>query len=214
MTHAMSGVGFLAPPEPDADARRVFDEDIAELGFVMNASRLWAYRPTALTGLFDLLRETASAQGLTLRQRGVLVSACASTLGDAGCSLAWGARLAQESDPETAAGVLRGDDAGLTPGEQALAGWARQVVRDPTGTTAADVQVLRDAGYDDALIFSVTVFVALRLAFSTVNNALGSCPDAGLRALAPQAVLDAVTYGRPVDEAVPLSPPAAATAGA
>jgi hypothetical protein len=44
------------------------------------------------------------------------------------------------------------------------------------------------------------VFVALRLAFSTVNDALGVLPDAALRSTAPRVVLDAVTVGRPIED--------------
>jgi len=59
-------------------------------------------------------------------------------------------------------------------------GWARTVTRDPNGTSAADVQALRDVGLEDGQIMAVTVFVALRIAFSTVNDALGAAPDAEL----------------------------------
>ncbi len=90
-----------------------------------------------------------------------------------------------------------------------MAAWARKVVRDPNGTSAADVQVLRDAGYGDAAIYAITVFVALRIAFSTVNDALGVRPDAAIRSTAPGAVLNAVTFGRPIDDETsePLPPP-------
>ncbi len=60
--------------------------------------------------------------------------------------------------------------------------------------------MLRDAGYGDAAIFAITVFVALRIAFSTVNDALGVRPDAAFRSTAPEAVLNAVTFGRPIDD--------------
>ncbi len=43
----------------------------------------------------------------------------------------------------------------------------------------------------------MTVFVSLRIAFSTVNDALGTGPDAALRSSAPEAVVRAVHYGRP-----------------
>lgn len=43
----------------------------------------------------------------------------------------------------------------------------------------------------------MTAFVALRVAFSSVNGALGARPDAPLRDAAPGAVRDAVVYGRP-----------------
>jgi alkylhydroperoxidase family enzyme len=77
-----------------------------------------------------------------------------------------------------------------------MASWARRVAADPNGTTSANVDGLRDAGLDDATIFAVTAFVALRLAFSTVNDALGAVPDTELWANAPSAVADVVTWGR------------------
>ena len=76
--------------------------------------------------------------------------------------------------------------------------WARTVARDPNATTPADIQALRDAGLDDEQIFAITAFVALRLAFSTINDALGAQPDAQLAQSLPPEVREAVTYGRPV----------------
>jgi alkylhydroperoxidase family enzyme len=170
---------------------------VAEDGYVMNVSRLWAYNPLLLTGLFDLMGQAVAGQGLSFRDRGILVAACASTLGDSYCSLAWGAKLAGVSDPGTAAAVLDGTDVGLSAGEHAMADWARAVARDPNGTSSEDVGRLRDAGFGDPQIVAITAFVALRLAFSTVNDALGVGPDAALRAGVPSEVADAVGYGRP-----------------
>lgn len=197
---AMSTIGFLGVPEHTPEAQRLFDDDVEEMGFVMNGSRLWAYHPETQQGLFGLMRGLDEVHGLTLRQRGVLIAACASALGDSYCSLAWGSRLAEAAGPQTAASVLRGDDEGLTDGERAMAEWARKVARDPNGTGEADVRALRDAGWSDAQIFAITAFVALRIAFSTVNDALGARPDAAFRTVAPEAVLDAVTFGRPVED--------------
>jgi uncharacterized protein YciW len=125
------------------------------------------------------------------------VAACAAAAGDSYCSLAWGGRLAAKAGAETAAGVLAGDDSGLTAAEQAMAAWARTVVRRPTETTPADLDALRAAGFSDDDIFAMTAFVAVRLAILTVNDALGSLPDAQLHTGAPPAVRDAVTFGRP-----------------
>ena len=195
---------FLPTPETTDEVQALYDEDVEDLGFVMNASRLWAHDPSAFDALFALLHGVTKAAGLTVRERGILVTACASTLGDSYCSAAWGYKLTAipeaGTDAATVAAILRGHDHGLTSAEHAMADWARRVARDPNGTTAADVQALRDEGFDDARIFAITVFVAGRIAFSTVNDALGALPDAGLRALAPGAVLDAITYGRPFGE--------------
>ena len=79
-----------------------------------------------------------------------------------------------------------------------MAAWARKVARNPNATTRADIQQLRDSGLEDLQIFAITGFVALRLAFSTINDSLGAQPDAQLALSLPQEVREAVSYGRPV----------------
>ena len=79
-----------------------------------------------------------------------------------------------------------------------MAAWARKVATDPNATTEADIQTLRETGLGDGQIFAVTAFVALRLAFSMINDALGAQPDAPLDQALPTAVREAVAYGRPV----------------
>lgn len=188
---------FLDEPAESAEQRKMYDDDLADDGYVWNVSRLWAHQPAAQRRLFDLMGEMVAAARLSNRQRGVLVAALASTLGDSYCSLAYGQKLSAWADAATAAGVLTGDDTVLDNGERVLARWARQVARDPNGTTAEDVQALRDAGFDDAAIVALTHFVALRLAFSTVNDALGAHPDQALADAVPPEVREAVTWGRP-----------------
>ena len=195
------GPGFLAEPPDTPEAQVLYDDDLEDLGYVMNATRTWAHHPALVDGLFEQMGHAVRAGGLTFRERGILVTACASALGDAYCALAWGGKLAKEAGVEVATSVLHGDDSALDPAERALAGWARRVARDPNATTGQDVQDLRDAGFDDARILAVTAFVALRLAFSTVNDALGARPDRALLDELPEAVSAAVTWGRPVEEA-------------
>jgi uncharacterized peroxidase-related enzyme len=190
--------GFLAVPPTTDEVRRLYDEDVEDVGYVMNASRVWAHQPATQSGLFDLMGAAVAPLGLDTRGRGVLVAACASALGDSYCSLTWGRRLADAADADTAAAVLRGDDDGLSAPERAMARWARAVTRDPNATTPDDVQALRDAGFSDPEVFAITAFVALRLAFATVNDALGARPDSELTERVPAAVRDAVDYGRPV----------------
>ena len=191
-------VGFLAAPAHSPDAQRLFDDDVAGLGDVMNASRLWAYMPATLDGLADLMGQAARAGSLTYRQRTVLVTAAASTLGDSYCSLAWGKKLAEAAGSDVAAAVVRGQDDGLDRQERALATWARLVATDPNAVVAEDIEALRDAGFDEAQIFAVTAFVAFRLAFSTINDALGANPDRELVLDTPESVRAAVTFGRRV----------------
>jgi uncharacterized peroxidase-related enzyme len=197
---SMTG-SFLQEPPVTPPAQALYDKDLAETGYVWNASRLWAHQPDTEGQLFALMSQVFAASGLEFRQRGILVIAAASTLGDSYCSLAWSEKLGKAAGTDVVASVLNGSDAALTGQEKALAAWARKVARDPNATTPADIQVLRDAGLDDGQIFAVTAFVALRLAFSTINDALGAQPDAQLAGSLPAEVRDPVTYGRPVGPA-------------
>lgn len=189
---------FLEEPIMSPQVQALYDDDLEDDGYVGNSTRLWAHQPDTVSGLFGLMSRAFKPSGLSFRQRGILVIAAASTLGDSYCSLAWGGKLGEASGAALAAEVLDGGDAGLTDQEKAMATWARKVAKDPNATTPADIQALRDSGLDDGQIFAITAFVALRLAFSTINDALGAQPDAQLAQSLPQEVREAVTFGRPV----------------
>lgn len=193
---------FLSPPSPTEATSALFARDVAEDGYVGNLTRLWAWRPDVHDAFAKLRAMLASKSSFSMRERAIVVCATAAALGDSYCALAWGTRLASEVDPATAAAVLKGKDAPtLTTREKELATWAGRVVRKPNAITAEDVDRLRRVGIADEEIFNLTVFVAFRLAFSTVNDALGARPDQPLAAGAPAEVREAVDYGRRVSEA-------------
>jgi alkylhydroperoxidase family enzyme len=188
--------GFLNAAAQTVEVGRLYAGDLEAGGYVARLTRLWAHSPAALGLLTALLGLVVEESGITHRQRALLVAAAASARSDSYCSLAWGAKLASASDPETAAEVIRGGWS-LSPEDAVLVAWARKVVRDPNSTTPSDVEQLRALGFDDGQILALTVYLAMRLAFSTVNGALGAAPDAELAARVPEAVRDSVTFGRP-----------------
>jgi alkylhydroperoxidase family enzyme len=158
----------------------------------MNLTRVWAQSPAAHDRFWAMLGEATRAGDLDLRRRAVLVAATASTIGDPYCSMAWGRRLAATAGEVAAASVLGGGDDGLTDLERELARWARLIADDPTAVRAEDVERLRAVGLDDRRIFAITLYVAGRIAFSTVNSALGAQPDPILAERAPARVTAAV----------------------
>lgn len=184
-----------SPSTPEActywDRERELD------GHVSNWSRAWAWRPDVAEGFVALRKTLMQETSLDVRELAVLVCATTRTLGDSYCALAWGSKLASVAGPRLAGAVLRGESNDeLTARESALRDWAQRIVRDPNGTSRGDVEALRSAGLSDKEIFEATAFVAFRLAFSVVNDALGAVPDAQLKTDAPAEVRDAVTWGR------------------
>ncbi|WP_375484781.1 carboxymuconolactone decarboxylase family protein [uncultured Jatrophihabitans sp.] len=191
-------VVVLVREAPRSDEReRVYDADRHESGYVDNLTRVWSWRPDVFSGFTVLRDQLQERWSLTALDRAVLVVSTAAARGDSYCSLAWGARLAELLDDTTVADLILGSDEQLDERSRALSAWASKVVRDPNTTTAADAERLRAAGLDDRAIAEATMFVGFRLAFSTVNDALGAQPDAQLAANVPAAIRDAVTYGRP-----------------
>ena len=183
---------------PGEEARAYLDRETAAAGFVMDLDRGWAWRPDLAESFTELRRQLAASSSLSLRERVVMVCAATFAMGDSCCSLAWGTKLAELSNAGTAASVLCGHDApDLSTREGALRQWADRVVRAPNDIQATDVEALRVAGLTDREIFEATAFVAFRVAFSKVNDALGARPDSELAAKAPTEVLQAVSYGRP-----------------
>jgi len=189
---------FLGEPPSSEETEAAYDADRDSDGYVWNVTRLWSWRPDLYESFAALRSSLMEASALTDRDWAVLVTATASQRDDSYCAFAWGAKLAKLSDEATAAQVLAGEPAPeLSDRETALAAWARQLVRDPNATRDGDVARLREVGLGDREIFEATAFVAFRLAFSTVNDALGAAPDKQLADAASEAVRAAVSYGRP-----------------
>ena len=184
-----------APTTPETDA--LCSEDLDDFGFVMNVTRLWSWQPTTVQEFFDLMGR-ATKDRLTFRERGLIVLATASSIDDSYCSTAWAHKLTPTVGADVAAAVLRGDDSALTPIEQAMTSWIRRVMRNATTTTSDDIDELRHAGIDDDKIFALTFYAAMRMAFSTLNNALGAHPDKQFQTSAAPQVLAAIDFGRPM----------------
>ena len=192
---------FLQAPADTSATARLYKNDEDQLGFVMNVSRAWAWRPDVYDAFAALRTLLTAHSSLSQRELAVMVCATAASLGDSYCALAWGKKLAAASDAATAAAVLQARESNrLSARDRALATWARKVTANPNATTVGDVEQLRAAGFSDHEIFEATSFVAFRLAFSTVNDALGVRPDWQVSAAAPPEVRSAVTFGRPCAE--------------
>jgi uncharacterized peroxidase-related enzyme len=193
---------FLASPPDDPAGHQLREQERRGQGYVSNLTQLWSWHAQALRGYVTFRSSILEGATLSEREIAILVCATACARRDSYCALAWGKRLAAHlGDEATARFIATGDTRALSSRERALAGWAGQVVADPNAITPADIAALRAAGLSDREIFDATALVAARLAFSTVNDALGALPDAELRDAVPGPVRRAVDFGRPISPA-------------
>jgi uncharacterized peroxidase-related enzyme len=199
-----SSASFLADPPVTNEVQAVYDDDLASDGYVNNLTRMWGWRPELLVSFQGLRDALVAGSSLSPREVAIMVVATAAARGDSYCAYAWGLRLVGLSDDATAKNVISGDTADLSSREAALVRWSHQVVRDPNATSEADVDYLRQAGFDDREILEATVWIAFRLAFSTINDALGAPPDREMIEKAPELIKAAITFGRrPAPEGEP-----------
>ncbi|WP_165111642.1 hypothetical protein [Nocardioides turkmenicus] len=112
----------MEEPAPSAGQEKLYAEDLADDGYVWDLTRVWAHQPEMKEQLMRLFDATADAAGLTPRDKAVIVIAQAATIGDSYCAVAWGKRLTDWSDPQTAVAALTGDDGSFSEREQACPG--------------------------------------------------------------------------------------------
>jgi alkylhydroperoxidase family enzyme len=123
---------FLAEPESSDATERIYKSNADSLGFVMNLTRAWAWRPDVYEAFAALRAQLTSKSSLTRRDQAVIVCATAAQLGDSYCSLAWGKTLAAKPPPRLPQSS-RHARARADGRDRALAAWARKVVADPNG---------------------------------------------------------------------------------
>ena len=187
---------FLTEPAPSEGQQRMYDADLAEDGFVWDSTKVWGHQPGLDAGLSALIVAAATAAGLSMHDKAMLVIGQAATIGDSYCSFAWSRWLTESAGSETALAALRHDETPFDERERALANWARTTAGDPNSVNPEDVQHMRDVGFDDPQILALTLYTALRLALSTTNDALGARPDIALADMLAPAIRDTITWGR------------------
>lgn len=188
---------LLSVPDATEANREVADAEADELGFVTSATRLWMHDAMLHDALFGLVVPTGRAAGLSIAERGIATILAAALAGDSYCPLAWGHKLAKATTPQLAASVLLGSDDLLDERGRAVAEWTRKVVASPGSTVPGDIEGLRAVGFDDAQILRLTLFIGLRVAFSTVNLALGARPEQEYLDLVDEVVREAWEAGVP-----------------
>jgi alkylhydroperoxidase family enzyme len=186
---------YLPEPENDAAVEAAYAVNTADSGYLMNYAHAWAWRQDVTDHFLAARKTLAGKTTLSAGEIAVIDAAVAGARKDTACSLAWGSKLAAQTDPATAAGVLRGRTDGLSERERALAVWAARVARDPNTTNPADVDGLREAGFDEREIAEATMLAVFRLAFTAFNAALGVEADQELKDGAPDEVRRAAGYG-------------------
>ena len=87
------------------------------------------------------------------------------------------AEVAGEAGERLAAAIEAGDGEGLSPADAAMLAYARKLTLTPRAVTAADVEALREAGFDDAAILEIAQVVGFFNYYNRLTDGLGIDPE-------------------------------------
>lgn len=189
----------IAPSEAQGAVREMYQQAERRFGYVPNWAQAFSLRPAVRDGWAALLASIQS--NLSVRTYELATLAAARALRSSYCALAHGSVLADKVfDAPTVTAIMRdAEPAPLEPGERAMMAFAEKVALHADRITSADVQVLRDHGYQDQEIFDLAAAAAARCFFSKLLDALGVQADSAFNDLDP-TLREALTVGRPVAE--------------
>lgn len=194
----MSFIETISPADARERVREMYAEEQADWGYVPDYARVFCHRPEVMARWGDLLTEIR--RPVDARRMELATFAAAHETRHSPCSLAHGAALAKIIGKQAVLAIAAGrEDEVLEPVDAAVLRYARQVARDASKITPADIEALRAHGLDDGEIFDIATNAASRCFFTKLLDALGTDADSALMKLDPE-LRDALTVGRPISE--------------
>jgi len=185
----MVGMTIISTPSPEdvtGLAAQIYADDLEDLGYVPEHTRVMAVNPEAYLAWETLI--TAIAKPLGSRRYELVTLAAAKGVKSEHCLLAHGNRTLRYIDEEQLTRIARDyHDSGITDAEVAMMDFAEKVSTGSSSMTDADSQTLRDHGFSDREIVDIALAAAARNYFSRAIQALGVAVDvpaelpAGLR---------------------------------
>ena len=166
MSRIATPVSIEASP---AASQQLLEAVKKQLGLVPNMFRIIGNSPAALEGFLGLSGSLGKGT-LDVKTRNRLALAVAESNGCGYCLAAHtylGKNLAKLSDDEIAANR---DGASTDAKADAALKFAVAVVRERGHVSAADVQAVKDAGYNDAQVIEIVLHVALNTLTNYVNE--------------------------------------------
>lgn len=201
----MAFIKTIAPEDAAGEVLEMYARQQGKYGYVPNYARVFCYRPEIMTLWAKLL--SGIRRHIAPKQFELATLSTAHSLKNSACALAHGQALSRICSKEDVIALLEDvDSSALAHADKAIVKYARKAALDASSITAADIDVLRQAGLGEDEIFDVAVTVAARAFFATLLDALGVEPDSSMLDLDAE-LRERLTVGRPISVAAPESLP-------
>lgn len=178
------------PQELPVELQELFVTAQTKIGFLPNVLSIFSLRPTHLLAWknhYDLIMKGESS--LSLAQREMIAVTVSSLNRCFYCSTTHPAFLRLElkkenRDPNLAAELQFAPlEADVTPAERAMLELAIKITLESHHVTEADLERLREHGFDDQAIFDIAEIAAMFNLTNRLINALGGKPNAEYHAM-------------------------------
>jgi len=195
----MSFIETTPATQANGATLEMYQRQQASWGYVPNYAKLFSHRPEAMARWGMLLAEIR--RPADARRFELVTFAVAHELKNSPCSLAHGKALADIIGKDAVIAIANGTTPEtVTAAEAAMMEYARQIARDASKITAAQVGNLKAVhGFSDAEIFDIAAIAAARCFFTKILDALGSEPDLGFMRIDGE-LRDPLTVGRPISQ--------------
>lgn len=203
----MAFIETIPPALADGAVAGMYLRQQATWGYVPNYAKVFCHRPEVMLRWAQLLAEIK--RPMDKRRFELVTFSAAHELRHSACALAHGKALREFFDDEQIVAIAQARlDGILGLAEQCLVTFARQVARDASRVTAAQVRALMAHGYTDAEVFDIAATAAGRAFFTKLLDALGVEPDSPFLALGA-SFRDTLTVGRAIDASACVKMPSA-----
>jgi hypothetical protein len=178
----MSYIKTISIEQASGAAHDMYQLQKDHWGYVPNYATTFSHRPEVMARWGKLLAEVR--RPVDDYRFELVTFAAANLLKHTACSLAHGGILADMIGTDAVIAIASGREAGvLSAADAAIVRYARDIARDASKVTSAQVDELRtEFGLSEADIFDIAAIASARCFFTKVLDALGSEPDDALLA--------------------------------
>lgn len=166
----MTWIHTISPADSAGELGAIFKAIASARGGIADVHLAQSMNPRALAAHLALYKAVVfQASSLSRRNRERIAVTVSWENGCKYCVSHHAGALRSLGDDEAVIAALSAGatPTGLSSAEQALVAWARRGCRDPAGCSSADIEALRQGGFDDRAILDAALTVAY---FSFVNR--------------------------------------------
>ena len=195
----MTFINTIPEERAEAEVDELYRRQRGNKNYLPNYAPVFCYRPKVMDAWANLLSEIRST--MDFRCYELVTFAAALELKGSYCALAHGKVLTDRFYSQAQLeNIARGSDTlELSDKDRAMMSLARQVVRDSSAITEADIDSVRQYGFNEAEIFDIVTTAAARCFFSKIPDALGVQPDSRFTEF-PASLREVLVVGREIAE--------------